>query len=266
MKKIIIAIVIVFLSIFSFQNLNFTKETRTSRQEISLEQYSVHQGNLILVNQDYMLAQDATNLVNIPMELKEDVLFDSDLLLNKALIRPLQQMFEAAISDGVNHFMLNSTYRSGQLQEQLFVDYGASYALPPGYSEHQTGLALDIGSSDGTMDQALESKWLEKNAANFGFILRYPENKMDITGISFEPWHFRYVGLPHSIMIKRKDFAFEEYINYLMTEKEYLMKVNGVTYFVQYVEQAPTVKIPKTQNFNVSGNNINGFIITSIID
>ena len=174
-------------------------------------------------------------------------------------------MFTAAENDGILHFTINRAYRSGILQQQLYEENGADYALPPGYSEHQTGLSLDIGSIQGSMNRVIEGKWLAKNAAKFGFILRYPENKTNITGIAFEPWHFRYVGLPHSIMMAKKGFVFEEYLNYLRDKKEYKMKMNDVTYYVQYVEQQPFAKIPETQSFKLSGDNIKGFIITSII-
>lgn len=261
MKKIIIgllAIIIIYLV--------FTKDTPITNQEISLQNNSIHQGELILINKDYKLEQDPINLVHIPTDLASNVLVDSDYLLESDLIQPLQRMFEVAAQDGVDHFIINSAYRSGKLQQQLFEKNGADYALPSGYSEHQTGLALDIGSTTGTMDQTTEGKWLAKHAAEFGFILRYPENKVDVTGISFEPWHFRYVGLPHSVMMQEKDLALEEYMDFLKDKKDYTMKIDGVTYFVQYEQQAASTKIPNAQSFRVSGDNINGFIITSIIE
>lgn len=79
---------------------------------------------------------------------------------------------------------------------------GADYALPAGHSEHNLGLALDVGSTQMKMDKAPEGEWIEENSWKYGFILRYPLDKTDVTGIQYEPWHIRYVGLPHSAIIR----------------------------------------------------------------
>ena len=260
MKKVI---VLLFILVLVYQL--FIKENIALDTEISLEQQSIHRGDLVLINKETMLHEDPTNLMAIPQRIASNVHMNAEYLLQEQVIPPLQEMFEAAAKDGVSHFTINSAYRNQALQQQLYEKNGADYALPSGYSEHQSGLSLDIGSSQGTMDEVIEGEWLENNAAKYGFILRYPENKQDITGIAFEPWHFRYVGLPHSMMIAKKGFAFEEYLNYIKEKKEYKMEMNGVTYFVQYVQQTSFAKIPETQSFKVSGDNKSGFIITSVI-
>ena len=261
MKKVIISLLIIIIAY-----LLLTKDkTVIDQQEISLEQESIYRGDLVLINRESGLQEHPTNLTAIPQNIASNVSVDSEHLIQEHVLAPLWEMFTAAENDGILHFTINSAYRSGLLQQQLYEENGADYALPAGYSEHQTGLSLDIGSKKGTMHSVNEGKWLAENAARFGFILRYPENKTDITGIAFEPWHFRYVGLPHSMMMAKKDFVFEEYVNYLRDKKEYTMKINDVTYFVQYVEQQPFAKIPESQSFKISGDNINGFIITSII-
>ncbi|MGN7477305.1 M15 family metallopeptidase [Solibacillus silvestris] len=261
MKKIIFSFIIVIVVY-----LCFFKESPTLEQEISLIDESVYSGDLILINKETKLQQDPTNLSVIPENIAKNVVVDSDYLLQINVMKPLQEMFEAAAKDGVRHFKINSTYRSGKAQQQLYEENGASYALPSGYSEHQSGLSLDIGSTQGTMDKVIEGDWLAENAAKFGFILRYPENKVDVTGIAFEPWHFRYVGLPHSIIIDKKDLALEEYISFLKNKKEHVAKIAGVTYFLQYEHGKEIAKIPDTENFTVSGDNTDGYIITSIIE
>ena len=104
----------------------------------------------------------------------------------------------------------------------------------------------------------------------FGFILRYPENKIDVTGISFEPWHFRYVGIPHSLIMEKEGLVLEEYLDTLREEKELTIKVDGEKYFIQFMDNQDlilnSVKIPDTAKFTVSGDNLGGLIITSLIE
>ena len=261
MKKIVISLLIIILCYPFFQ-----KDSPALVREISLHDQSLHNGALILINKETKLQEDPTNLAMIPAQLANNVLVDSEYWIQQDVIESLQQMFEVAAEDGVHHFKINSAYRSGELQQQLYEENGANYALPSGYSEHQTGLSLDIGSTQGTMDKALEGEWLANHAAQFGFILRYPDNKVEVTGIAYEPWHFRYVGLPHSIMMNKKDLALEEYIEFLKEEKEYTKKIDDEKYFVQYVDQTDLTKIPDTAKFEVSGDNLNGYIITSVIN
>lgn len=95
----------------------------------------------------------------------------------------------------------------------------ARYLAKPGHSEHQTGLAADFCSPDwdDTQDdfyRTEQGKWLCGNAHRYGFILRYPRMKEHITGISYEPWHYRYVGLPHSEIIRSRGLTLEEYLYY----------------------------------------------------
>lgn len=214
MKKIIISLLII---IFCYQF--FINDSPALKQEISLHDQSVYNGDLILINKETKLQQDPTNLTSIPENFAKNILVDSEYRVQQDLFEPLQRMFEAAQEDGIHHFKINSAYRSGKLQQQLYEKNGADYALPSGYSEHQTGLSIDIGSTQGTMDKTMEGEWLAEHATDFGFVLRYPENKVDITGIAFEPWHFRYVGLPHSVIMKKEDLTLEEYIEFLKEKK-----------------------------------------------
>lgn len=252
-----VAALIILLSYFFF-----FEESPTLEKELSIHDNSIHTGRLILINKETKLQQDPTNLTVIPTTFASNVLVDTEYYLEQDILEPLQQMFNAAEIDGIHHFRINSAYRSEQLQLQLYEENGSDYAQPPGFSEHQTGLAVDIGSTQGTMENAPEAAWLAKNAANFGFILRYPANKVHVTGISFEPWHYRYVGLPHSIIMQERDLTLEEYLEFLKQEKEYAQQVNGVNYFIQYVEE---LENPDTNYFDISGDNQNGYILTSVV-
>jgi D-alanyl-D-alanine carboxypeptidase len=138
-------------------------------------------------------------------------------LLRKEAAAAAERLFAGAKADGV-HLVSTSTYRSYAVQKQILASDtaqgGAAYAdridMRPGYSEHQTGWAIDIGSStrpavdfDGRMAGTPEGRWLAANAWKHGFHLSYPKDRESITGISFEPWHFRYVGTPLATELHR---------------------------------------------------------------
>ena len=261
MKKYIFILLLVGVGYFFF-----IKTPIETDMQISLADTSVVHGDLVLVNREVALQADPVNLVEIPQDLSSNVQVQDRYLIQKQMLKPLQQLFEAAQNDGVEHFILNSAYRSGKLQQQLFDEHGASLALPRGHSEHQTGLSIDIGSVYGTMDNANEGRWLETKAAQYGFILRYPPDKVDITDINYEPWHFRYVGLPHSVIMKDKNMVLEEYLAFLKQKKLYKTMVHDTSYVIQYSKSADTTRIPETSHYTISGDNMNGFIITSIVE
>lgn len=141
---------------------------------------------------------------------------------------------------------------------------GSDYALPAGYSEHNVGLSLDVGSTQTKMAHAPEGKWIEENAWKYGFILRYPKDKTDITGIQYEPWHIRYVGLPHSAIMKEKNLVLEEYLEYVKEEKQISAEIDGETYNITYypISQTGTINVPEDQHYEISGNNMDGVIVT----
>lgn len=135
---------------------------------------------------------------------------------------------------GFDNLWVTSAYRSYQTQAWLYEnevelmreEYGDEYAEekakesvnPPGASEHQTGLTADIhtlSSASLKFAGTPAAEWLADNAQYFGFILRYPEDKTEITGIMYEPWHFRFVGRYHAMQITRMGMCLEEYIEYL---------------------------------------------------
>ena len=141
-----------------------------------------------------------------------------------------QEMFLAATAQGIGPFQITTAYRSVEYQEELFQkrkkqdpSYGEDpknypvKVLPGKFSEHTTGLALDILSvsysqaDDGFADTA-EGKWLLEHAHEFGFILRYPKEKEHITGVIYEPWHYRYVGKEAAKEIWEQGICLEEYL------------------------------------------------------
>jgi zinc D-Ala-D-Ala carboxypeptidase len=133
------------------------------------------------------------DLVEVPVE------FTNEPLLRQEASDAVVAMFQAALDEAGLELASNSAYRSYAAQESVY-DGDDLTTARPGFSEHQTGLAIDIGPLSGECSlnecfgETPEGIWLRDNAWRFGYVLRYPADKTPITGYSFEPWHFRYVG------------------------------------------------------------------------
>ncbi|MEG0571247.1 MAG: M15 family metallopeptidase [Oscillospiraceae bacterium] len=184
--------------------------------------------NLILLNRTHSLEKE------LPIK---KIKFDGEFI-DERTGESYQKMYDAAKKDGINLF-LRSGYRTIALQKTYFdSNYNAyiksgntkenaiklteQYYAHPGQSEHHTGLAMDIISVEyqnqiRTLDERFAKTpaytWLIENCTEFGFILRYPKDKVDITKINYEPWHFRYVGAEHAKYIKEHNLTLEEYLN-----------------------------------------------------
>lgn len=134
--------------------------------------------------------------------------------------KALSQLQSSAAKLGYNIPLL-SGFRSYETQRILYNNYVArdgviiadTYSARPGHSEHQTGLAFDVGKIDNNYGNTKEGKWLRENCANYGFILRYLKGKENITGYMYEPWHIRYVGIDVAKEIMQKNITLEEYLN-----------------------------------------------------
>ncbi|MEH7441536.1 M15 family metallopeptidase [Bacillus sp. JJ1122] len=186
------------------------------------------QNTLSLVNKVFGLPANY-----IPNDLvRPNVLFSfGDAKLEKSLMRQeaavaMEKMFAGAKNDGIELAAV-SGYRSYGRQDAIFnaeiKRVGKEKALEavaiPGSSEHQTGLTMDISSrtNDFNLDEQFaktkEGVWLVHNAHEYGFILRYPKGKEDITGYMYEPWHFRYVGIKAATEIYKNNWTLEEYFD-----------------------------------------------------
>lgn len=153
----------------------------------------------------------------------------SDIQGDRTAVQALQTMLEAAVSDGVSGWQVSAGYRSYDYQQTLFDNQVAKYraegfsreraisatrntVADPGTSEHHTGLAFDITVAGVSFKGTEQQKWLHKHCWEYGFIIRYQEDKEKITGFIAECWHIRYVGLPHSITMRDKNLCLEEYL------------------------------------------------------
>jgi len=140
------------------------------------------------------------------------------------------------------------------------------YVALPGYSEHHTGLAVDIRYD---REEGAYS-WINEHMHEYGFILRYPADKEEITKIAYEYWHYRYVGVPHAQIMREGNYCLEEYIELLRGYTvecpfEFETK-DGKLYSIYYAaadgEGATVVCVPENKDYVISGNNVDGFVIT----
>ena len=178
---------------------------------------------------------------------------------------------------------LQSAYRPYRYQQALFkrklsilkaMGHNNSDALhlatkavaPPGASEHQLGLAIDI-SFDGELNASFGNTeagtWIANNCHNYGFILRYPKDKTNVTKIMYEPWHLRYVGLPHSAYMHEKNMCFEEYIKHVQEEKILIFWIDERSYYkVVYRKKVPDCA--GALDVSSLGSGGDGYIITEV--
>ena len=148
-----------------------------------------------------------------------------------------------------------------------------SYVACPGCSEHQTGLAIDLGLNQGEIDFIRPAfpyeglcQTFRQTMAQYGWVQRYPAGKEAITGIGHEPWHFRYVGQPHAALMAERDLTLEEYIAWIRAfpyESRRYRHGNVTLSFLPAAPQGPTVvDLPEEGRCTLSGNNVDGFLLT----
>ena len=180
---------------------------------------------LVLVNKQNKLPDDWEEKVKLS-EAKNA--WNETIKVEKIALKHYWKLSDELKKEGVE-IILDSSYRSVKEQQDLWKDFEKKYGIEyvkkyvavPGYSEHHTGLAIDVViKKDGKLieenDDMIKEREIfakvHKKLAKHGFILRYPEGKDNITGYSYEPWHFRYVGKKVAEKIAKKDITFEEYL------------------------------------------------------
>ncbi len=193
-------------------------------EEIDTDEYSL----TVFVNKEYSLPSSY-----VPKELViPDIKFygngpEEKKNMRKEAADALEKMFAAAEKDGVILYGV-SGYRSYERQTEIYnknirmrgISVTSQISAYPGHSEHQTGLAIDIscGQLSGALSEKLaytaEGKWVDENCHKYGFIIRYPKDKENITGYSYEPWHIRYIGTEIAEYLHDNDLTLEEYYNY----------------------------------------------------
>jgi LAS superfamily LD-carboxypeptidase LdcB len=206
-----------------FDKNEYTEENAVMYVEIGLDNefYSnikpadTSKGTLILVNKYYSIDEN----YDANLETLGDGYGKGKM--NKEAAKHFREMVDAAKKDGIKLRSI-SAYRSYSSQKSIYENYvkkdgqkkADTYSARPGHSEHNTGLAVDINtaSTSAHFEKTKEYEWLINNSYKYGFILRYPEDKMFITGYKYEPWHYRYLNVEIATKIHELDVTYEEYL------------------------------------------------------
>lgn len=242
---------------------------------LKLKNEDINRGCLILVNERYALACEEHELMRFE---RAGVSAEVE---NKAALM-LGKIFER-IQCG-DRIVPVSGYRPFKEQKDIFEtsmtengeEYTRKFVALPGHSEHQTGLAIDLGLNEGEIDFICPEfpykgicQFFRETAPEYGFIERYTKNGSDKTGIAHEPWHFRYVGEPHAEFITIRNMVLEEYIEFLRSftaERPLELSSCKNSWSVYYVAASPEgeteITLPDNCEYEISGNNVDGFIIT----
>lgn len=236
---------------------------------------SIYRGTLLLVNERYPLRDaGASDLAVV------DVRFPDIRIRQEAADALVRLLDSLSARDSI---IPVSGYRSQKEQEDIYTEsqkqngeeFTLKYVALPGHSEHQTGLAIDLGQNQENIDFIRPEfpyegicQEFRTAAPGYGFIERYGRKKEKITGIAHEPWHFRYVGFPHAQIMTEQELAMEEYAAHIRSYRfgcGYVYRqqdVEAEVYFVPSEGRETEVPVPENGMYQISGNNIDGFIVT----
>lgn len=227
-------------------------------------------GYLVLVNQEYPLMVDFNDseFVQVLASVPTAPIGIQDMYLHSSALMAVEEMFNSAREAGIGALSVTSGFREYDEQQELYDDgVNSEYVLPPGHSEHNTGLAVDItavGVSGSNLGNSQQGRWLSDNSYRFGLILRYPEGAEVITGINYEPWHFRYVGSIHADYMKQNNLVLEEYIQLIQEQGSLCFEKDSITYYISYqVPQNSMIYLPEGLDFLISNDNTGGYIVTA---
>ena len=228
-----------------------------------VELITVSDNRLLLVNGDHEanLIENSLGLVKVIDYAKT---LNVDLLMNEEALIMLNKMLNDAKKIGYDGFRVTEGYRTREYQKELYENAAdKAFVARPGHSEHETGLAVDISYGGVNIANSKQGQWLAENSYKYGFILRYPKNKEEITGIPHEPWHFRYVGEEHARYIFENGLCLEEYIEEIKIRSEIAISAGGADYTVYYLSGAgESVKIPEGRSYRASLDNTGGIVVS----
>lgn len=233
MKVLVVTLLMIGLVMSLFILVN-DQVNQSNNQLIAANKVKTNQNK----SANSVVKDELLTLVNfentIPKDWKVDLVqLNNGQSVDRRIYDDLIAMLQAAKSEGLNPLSCSS-YRTNEKQEQLYQnkvseylsqgyskveasDKAAFWVARPGTSEHQLGLAVDIVSTknqrlDRSQENTVEQQWLIQNSWKYGFVLRYPTNKNSITGVGYEPWHYRYVGKEHAKKINELGVCLEEYV------------------------------------------------------
>lgn len=244
-----------------------------------MSETEMHEGNLILINKSYAYTFPEISMTSMYDLMNEAyTVSGTDVMMRDVAAQPLF----ALLNDFYERTQLSTInilcgYRSKEESQWLFnasaeengLEHAERYVMLPGYSEHHSALAVDLGLiiDEGSVDYTGtdEYAWINENCHKYGFIVRYPDEKKDITEIDYEPWHFRYLGVPNATAVVNEGLCLEEYIdfikNYTADGEHYSVQTEDGSYEIYYAA-GTQVPVPQNHSYEISGNNVDGFIVT----
>lgn len=202
----------------------YNKLNKTNQSEVYVlikeESKKENQDEIPIIEENVNQKIEATYIKGILLVNKNyELPSDYDPGTNEEALNAFNNMKKEASKNGIS-LKIVSGYRSYETQAAIFKKnvnlYGEekanTFSAKPGQSEHQTGLAFDINSTEWAFADTAEGKWLAENCHKFGFIIRYPKGKEELTGYVYEPWHIRYIGISAATEIKNLGVCLEEYL------------------------------------------------------
>ena len=247
------------------ETVTTTKNDDPNYDTITLSDSDLHNGSLVMVSNTcpYSGKTDFTDFSTLSdTSLKPR---SESLTFQTEMRNPLINLFDAyQASQGTVNLQIHSTSVTNTDSDSLYTNVLA---------ERSSGYTFDIGliTSTGEVVAYLtkRNEWMVANCWYYGFILRCPDDKTSITGVDYTPHHFRYVGLPHSLIMYENNYCLEEYLDYLKSytiDQPLTYTTDDASYEIYYYAANSNgeteVKIPKKDSYSISGNNTDGFIIT----
>ena len=263
------------------QESAFASSPTDGWEQRTVTERDLGRGTLLLVNRDHGYDADLPKTVSV-WEHKTTNYFVKDIKLSvqpEAMDALNRWMDAFAAESGKRDVNIVAGWRSYDDQLQLYQDavaekgqaHADAYIALPGCSEHHTGLAVDLdtyNAEDGTsggFDGKGAYAWAVEHAWEYGFIQRYPPEKKEITGIDYEPWHFRYVGLPHAYVMAAEGLCLEEYLEYLRGFSFFGTHLSvsclGRDYEIWFCPKERVI-VPAAGDYTISGNNADGCVVT----
>lgn len=233
------------------------EKERSGMKTVSLDEF---------LGYDNVMVDESLLLVNEKHKLNENYIpqttfhQERDVEMNICAKESFDELSKALFEETGETLFISSAYRDFEKQKEVKEEEGKT-AQEPGCSEHQTGLALDVFVKNFAGESFIKSpsgQFINENCGDYGFIIRYTSFGKEKTGISYEPWHLRYVGLPHSKIISNSKITFEDYIDFLKIGKFYTYENYLITR-----QNTKNIFVPKSfENAVVSEDNTGAVIIT----
>lgn len=255
--------------------------------EIQLSKNDIHKGSLIFVGSNYKVVYPTEDLILLSGKKTPSYSISSNnVLIHKSILSDLNNMMDAFKEmSGKAGLTVWTAFRDEETQAKIYNDYVAKngeeaakqLVSKPGESDHNTGLGFSLKVfTKGLSYQLWEIdgyEWIQENCHKYGFVERYPKNKIDTTDVNYSSaYYIRYVGIPHAEIMTSKGYCLEEYLAFIKdfsfdnTHYEFT-SINGDSYEIYYVSadvegDSVNVPVPKDFEYSVSGDNMNGFIVT----